>query len=159
MPPFSHQPGEGPNQTGSLRRVQVKRGERVVTTLDLYDFLSKGDKSADVRLQDGDTIVIATGAPITGEYAAFGEQMKTGAEQAVKDINEFANELKKPDGKAEANPGALTSNSLQVSQTGDMAAGQVEFYRDADNGSDTLAADAKLLGVKLNITTNAADDS
>ena len=36
---------------------------------------------------DGDTIIIATGAPITGEYAAFGEQMKSGAEQAVKDIN------------------------------------------------------------------------
>ena len=36
---------------------------------------------------DSDVIVIATGAPITGEYAAFGEQMKTGAEQAVKDIN------------------------------------------------------------------------
>ena len=40
---------------------------------------------------------------------------------------------------------------------GDMVV--FEFYRDADNGSDTLAADAKLIGVKLNITTNAADDS
>lgn len=48
----------GPNQTGGLRKVQVKRGERVVTTLDLYDFLAKGDKSADIKLQDGDTIVI-----------------------------------------------------------------------------------------------------
>ncbi|HEX5373120.1 MAG TPA: SLBB domain-containing protein [Aquabacterium sp.] len=48
----------GPNQLGSMRHVQVKRGDRVVTELDLYDFLAKGDKSADVRLQDGDTIVI-----------------------------------------------------------------------------------------------------
>jgi branched-chain amino acid transport system substrate-binding protein len=32
-------------------------------------------------------IHIATAGPITGEYAAFGEQMKTGAEQAVADIN------------------------------------------------------------------------
>lgn len=48
----------GPNQTGSLRRIQVKRADRVVTTLDLYDFLAKGDKSADIKLQDGDTIVI-----------------------------------------------------------------------------------------------------
>ena len=48
----------GPNQLGSMRHVQVKRGDRVVTELDLYDFLGRGDKSADVRLQDGDTIVI-----------------------------------------------------------------------------------------------------
>ncbi|HEX6142023.1 MAG TPA: branched-chain amino acid ABC transporter substrate-binding protein [Geminicoccaceae bacterium] len=33
-------------------------------------------------------IVIATAGPMTGQYAAFGEQMRKGAEQAVKDINE-----------------------------------------------------------------------
>jgi len=32
-------------------------------------------------------IHIATAGPVTGEYAAFGEQMKTGAEQAVADLN------------------------------------------------------------------------
>ena len=32
-------------------------------------------------------IVIATAGPMTGQYAAFGEQMKLGAEQAVEDIN------------------------------------------------------------------------
>lgn len=32
-------------------------------------------------------IAIATAGPMTGPYAAFGEQMKKGAEQAVKDIN------------------------------------------------------------------------
>lgn len=36
---------------------------------------------------DSNDIVIATAGPITGEYASFGEQMKVGAEQAVKDIN------------------------------------------------------------------------
>jgi branched-chain amino acid transport system substrate-binding protein len=32
-------------------------------------------------------IVIATAGPMTGQYAAFGEQMKRGAEMAVKDLN------------------------------------------------------------------------
>ena len=32
-------------------------------------------------------ITIATAGPITGQYAAFGEQMKRGAEKAVADIN------------------------------------------------------------------------
>jgi len=48
----------GPNANGSMRRVQVKRGGRVVSELDLYAFIAKGDKSADVKLQDGDTIYI-----------------------------------------------------------------------------------------------------
>lgn len=34
-----------------------------------------------------------------------------------------------------------------------------QFYRDADNGSDTLTGDALLLGVVLTITTDANDDS
>jgi len=34
-----------------------------------------------------DNLKIATAGPMTGEYAAFGEQMKRGAEMAVKDIN------------------------------------------------------------------------
>jgi branched-chain amino acid transport system substrate-binding protein len=33
-------------------------------------------------------IVIATAGPMTGQYAIFGDQMKRGAEMAVKDINE-----------------------------------------------------------------------
>ena len=40
--------------------------------------------SATTALAD---ITIATAGPITGQYAAFGEQLKKGAEQAVADIN------------------------------------------------------------------------
>lgn len=48
----------GPNAIGSMRKVQVKRDGRQVAELDLYNFISKGDKSADIRLLDGDVIVI-----------------------------------------------------------------------------------------------------
>ncbi|MDX1482852.1 MAG: branched-chain amino acid ABC transporter substrate-binding protein [Alphaproteobacteria bacterium] len=41
----------------------------------------------DSQKSDADVIVIATAGPMTGQYASFGEQMRTGAEQAVKDIN------------------------------------------------------------------------
>lgn len=34
-----------------------------------------------------------------------------------------------------------------------------KFYRDADNGGDTLAADAKLIAVRIKYTINAVDDS
>jgi len=35
----------------------------------------------------------------------------------------------------------------------------LQFYRDASNGSDTLAADAKLIAVRIKYTLNAGDDS
>ena len=48
----------GPGANGSMRNVQVKRSDRVVAELDLYAFLARGDKSGDIKLQDGDAIVI-----------------------------------------------------------------------------------------------------
>jgi len=57
----------GPNQNGSMRRVQVKRGGKVAAELDLYAFIAKGDKSADIKLRDGDTIYI----PPAGGYVAL----------------------------------------------------------------------------------------
>ena len=63
----------GPGANGSLRHVQVKRADRVVADLDLYAFLSRGDKSADIKLQDGDTIVI----PAARGYVALTGKVNT----------------------------------------------------------------------------------
>jgi protein involved in polysaccharide export with SLBB domain len=57
----------GPNANGSMRHVQVKRGGKVAAELDLYAFIAKGDKSADIKLQDGDTIYI----PSAGGFVAL----------------------------------------------------------------------------------------
>jgi protein involved in polysaccharide export with SLBB domain len=57
----------GPNANGSMRHVQVKRGGKIVAELDLYAFIAKGDKSADIKLQDGDTIYI----PSAGGFVAL----------------------------------------------------------------------------------------
>ena len=46
----------GPSAAGSMRGVQLKRGNRVVTELDLYDLLLTGDKSRDAALLPGDVI-------------------------------------------------------------------------------------------------------
>jgi len=48
----------GPNGNGSMRNMQVIRGGKVVGSLDLYRFITKGDKSNDIKLLDGDTIFI-----------------------------------------------------------------------------------------------------
>ena len=46
----------GPNHNGSIRRVQIKRQGNTIVEFDLYAFLSKGDKSKDIKLQDGDVL-------------------------------------------------------------------------------------------------------
>ncbi len=57
----------GPTANGSMRRVQVKRAGKIAGELDLYAFIAKGDKSGDIKLQDGDTIVI----PPAGGFVAL----------------------------------------------------------------------------------------
>lgn len=57
----------GPNANGSMRHLQVKRGGKTVGELDLYAFIAKGDKSSDIKLQDGDSIFI----PSAGGYVAM----------------------------------------------------------------------------------------
>jgi len=48
----------GPSSSGSMRSIQLKRANQVVTDLDLYDFFVAGDKSKDTRLLPGDVIYI-----------------------------------------------------------------------------------------------------
>ena len=47
----------GPSHQGSMRRVSLRRDGRVVSELDVYDFLVRGDKSRDLQLSAGDVIV------------------------------------------------------------------------------------------------------
>jgi len=56
----------GPSKNGTLRKVQLLRNTESRVTIDLYDFLLGGDKSKDVRLQDGDTIFIPLIGPVVG---------------------------------------------------------------------------------------------
>ncbi len=65
----------GPAATGSMRRIQLKRGARVVTEFDLYDLLIKGDKSHDVSLQPEDVVYFV---PV-GPQVAVGGQVNTPA--------------------------------------------------------------------------------
>lgn len=43
---------------GSLRNIQLKRNGQVISTLDLYDLLLRGDTRGDARLQPGDVIFV-----------------------------------------------------------------------------------------------------
>lgn len=53
----------GPSATGTMRHIQLRRGGRPLTELDVYDVLRKGDKSHDAQLLPGDVIYIPTIGP------------------------------------------------------------------------------------------------
>ena len=60
----------GIKDTGSLRRVELRRNGTLVRRLDLYELLLDGDNSGDVRLLPGDVVFIPTLGPtasVSGE--------------------------------------------------------------------------------------------
>ena len=70
----------GPNASGSLRRLQLKRQGQTVAEFDLYNFLGNGDKSSDVKLQDGDVLFY----PKAAGYMALLGKLNTQAVFEVK---------------------------------------------------------------------------
>ncbi|HEY8483154.1 MAG TPA: SLBB domain-containing protein [Longimicrobiales bacterium] len=52
----------GPSDNGTFRRIEVRRGGRVIRVVDLYDYLLYGDSRGDIRLEHGDIIFV----PIIG---------------------------------------------------------------------------------------------
>lgn len=48
----------GMSEIGSLRNIQVVRAGKKMATVDVYDFIMKGKTSDDIRLQEGDVIIV-----------------------------------------------------------------------------------------------------
>jgi protein involved in polysaccharide export with SLBB domain len=53
----------GPTEQGTLREVVVRRGGEVVASVDMYDYLLRGDNSNDMRLENGDVVFVRTHGP------------------------------------------------------------------------------------------------
>jgi polysaccharide export outer membrane protein len=56
----------GIKRSGSLRNIELKRRGQIVTRLDLYDILLRGDTSGDTPLQHGDVIFVPPLGPTVG---------------------------------------------------------------------------------------------
>ena len=82
----------GPTKLGSLREVRLLRNGHQVGALDLYDFLQRGDRTRDFRLESGDTVFV----PTVGEVAAIAGEVKRPAiyelrgQQRVSDLIQLA---------------------------------------------------------------------
>ena len=79
----------GPSSRGSMRSIQLKRGDKVVSEFDIYDLLIKGDKSKDVKLLPGDVIYI----PPVGGLVALSGSVNEPAIYEIKPSTTFRNLL------------------------------------------------------------------
>ena len=50
----------GPNEIGTLRNIKVYRNNRLITTVDVYDYILNGNLKGNVRLADNDVITVGT---------------------------------------------------------------------------------------------------
>lgn len=48
----------GINDIGSLRNIEVVRNGKKIATVDVYDFLFKGKSAGNIRLQEGDVVIV-----------------------------------------------------------------------------------------------------
>lgn len=73
----------GPNANGSMRNIDLKRAGKTISTIDLYDFIARGDKTRDLALLSGDIIVIPPVGERVAVTGAFDQaaiyEMKAGA--------------------------------------------------------------------------------
>ena len=62
----------GPSRNGSLRKIKITRTGQQPQDVDLYDMFLSGDRSKDVRLQNGDTIFV----PVIGPVVAVAGEVR-----------------------------------------------------------------------------------
>ncbi len=65
----------GPNENGSFRNVQVYRDSRLVATVDIYEFLSKGNSQSNITLQDNDVVIVP---PVQARVEVIGPVRREG---------------------------------------------------------------------------------
>jgi polysaccharide biosynthesis/export protein len=82
----------GPTTNGSFRRIYVRRGDKLVDSVDVYDFLTQGINPTRVRLQPGDVIFV----PVHGGFAKLAGRVKRPAiyelrpDETLRDLVRYA---------------------------------------------------------------------
>ncbi|HUG40857.1 MAG TPA: SLBB domain-containing protein [Longimicrobiales bacterium] len=85
----------GPNPIGSFRRVAVRRGGRLVASVDLYEYLVAGSGEGDVRLEQGDFVFVPVAGARVGIEGAVRRPAtyELTADEGLRDLLHFAGGL------------------------------------------------------------------
>lgn len=110
----------GPGPNGSMRRVQLRRDNQLVSELDIYDFLVQGDKSKDLQLLAGDVLVFQ---PV-GPRVALSGALDNAAIYELKGTQEPVSELLRYAG---GSPVLTNPNRVQLERI-DAAQGSAARY-------------------------------
>nr|WP_170856999.1 SLBB domain-containing protein [Algoriphagus locisalis] len=78
----------GPNENGAFRKIQVYRDSKLVATVDIYEFLSRGEQSSNITLQDNDVVIVP---PVKTRVEIIGPVRREGLfevkpEESLKDL-------------------------------------------------------------------------
>lgn len=65
----------GPSATGSMRHIELRRSNVLISDFDIYDLLRSGDKSRDMQLLNGDVVYIP---PVGPQVAILGSVKEPG---------------------------------------------------------------------------------
>ena len=101
----------GIKEPGSLRNIIVNRNGRNIATVDVYDFLMNGNRCGDIRLEEGDVILV----PSYKTLVKVNGKVKRPMFFELKEGESLANLIEYAGGFAQ---GAYTSNITVVRQTG-----------------------------------------
>ncbi len=130
----------GVTRVGSLRKVRLMRTGELVTELDLYDLLLRGDTSGDVRLLPGDVIFI----PTIGQTVGIAGEVRRPAIYELKDETSPAEILSLSGG---LNPTAFPSASRieRINQSGQRTVVNVDLS--PGNAPDPTLMDGDVIQV------------
>ena len=131
----------GPAAFGSMRKVLLRRDGRVISELDIYEFLVQGDKSKDVQLAAGDVVVFQPG----GARVALNGALDLPAIYELKSPQEPLREVLRYAGGTPslANPNRALLERIDAAQP--KAARFVEEFRLDGNGLQKMLRDGDVL--------------
>ncbi len=140
----------GVSTIGSLRNVQLKRSGRLVSTLDAYDLLIRGDTSGDSRLQPGDVIFV----PSIGTTVSIGGAVNRPAIYEVKRLTTAADLVDLAGGlKPEAFPAGARLE--RISEGGERVVLAVNLTHESANAIRIRTGDTLLVPEVLPEVENA----
>lgn len=120
----------GPSRNGTLRHIRLLRDGKLVNEIDLYEMFLSGDRSKDVRLQNGDTIFV----PVIGPVVAVAGEVKRPAIYELKVKSSLADVIQMA--------GGITASGytgrIQIERVADNSARIVlDFQKEGEQHTDT----------------------
>ncbi len=131
----------GPNANGSFRDIKVIRNGKVVSNLDVYDFLINGNSSVNIPLRDADVIMIPTyekRIKVAGEFKREGLFEAKGKE-SLSDMIKYAGGFKEDAYKGRVEVYRITNKERMIKDVLDD-----QFKTFIMNNGDSIYAGAVL---------------